>query len=307
MTAAVTDFSQFTALRRGAEAGDAGTLRAVAGQFEALFIETLLRNARETSFGDSPFESSFDSGERQEMYRGLLDRQLAVEMAGGRGIGLADMLVRQLGGDAPPAPGRAAPPAAGGIFRLPASGRAAPGAAAPAWQTPSEFVRDVWPHARRAARRLGVAPEAIVAQAALESGWGQRVMRGPDGASSLNLFGIKAGDGWRGSTVVRQTVEYTDGVAHREFAKFRSYPDLAAAFDDYAELLTGQARYRDVTNRGSDTTGFARALADAGYATDPAYAEKITRVLGSDTLREALAPLKRTANLSIAAGVPPGR
>ena len=304
MTAAVTDFSQFTALRRGAETGDADTLRAVAGQFEALFIETLLKNARATSFGDSPFESSFDSGEGQEMYRGLLDRQLAVEMAAGRGIGLADMLVRQLGGDGP-APGREAPPV-GATFRLPASGRGAPKDAAPAWETPAEFVRDAWPHARRAARRLGVAPEAIIAQAALESGWGQRVPRRPDGTSSLNLFGIKAGDGWRGRTVVRPTVEYTDGVARREFAKFRSYPDLGAAFDDYADLLTGHARYRDVTNRGSDTAGFARALANAGYATDPAYAEKIARVLGSDTLREALAPLKRTANLPIAAGMPPG-
>ncbi len=290
MTAAVTDFSQFAALRKGAERQDPATLRAVAGQFEALFIETMLKNARDASLGDPIFGQS----DQHDMYRGLLDRQLSVEMASGRGIGLAELLVRQLGGESG-APAAGGEPGSG-AFRLPASApvTAASGTAgAPSgWSGPLEFARAVWPHALAAARKIGVAPEAILAQAALESGWGQQVMQLADGSSSFNLFGIKAGPDWQGPTAVRPTVEYVDGIARRETARFRAYPGLSETFDDYARLLGEHPRYASVRGRGDDTRGFAQALQSAGYATDPAYADKITRVLASGVLKQALGALK---------------
>lgn len=349
MTAAVTDFSQFAALRAGAGRHDPATLRAVAGQFEALFIETLLKNVREASLADPIFGQS----DQYDMYRGILDRQLSVEMASGRGIGLAEMLVRQLGGETHAAAADGVP--AGSEYRLPAraakqavaaadaaatqadaageaaaDGKAAaaaelapsadiaasaevasarhasgaPGAAAatekpPAWSSPVEFARAVWPHALNAARKIGVAPEAILAQAALESGWGQHVMQRADGSSSFNLFGIKAGAGWQGPSATRPTVEYVDGVARRETARFRAYADLSETFDDYARLLGEHPRYAAVRNRGGDTQGFARALQSAGYATDPAYADKIGQVLRSGVLKEALGALKHFASRPI--------
>lgn len=301
MTAApVTDFGQYAALRRGAERDDPAALREVAGQFEALFIESMLKNMRDTSLGESLFADS----DQHKMYQGMLDQQLSVEMAGGRGIGLAEMLVRQMGGEAGSAP------ATPGSFMLPAA-RAAGSVASlptdsassrPSWSSPVDFAKDVWPHAERAARQLNVAPEAILAQAALETGWGRHVMAGPDGASSLNLFGIKAGSAWQGGSVAKATIEYEGGVARREVAKFRSYPDVASTFDDYVELIGQHPRYAAVRNQGGDAQAFARALQESGYATDPAYAEKIGNVLKGETMQEALHALKTGRFLPIPTG-----
>lgn len=294
MTAAITDFNQFDALRRGAEWSDPSTLRAVAGQFEALFIGTLLKNMRETSLGDPIFGQSH----QYEMYRDMLDQQLSVEMASGRGMGLADMLVRQLGGD-PEGGAVGAVPAAPRSFRLPASRGVAEAPPQPVWSSPEEFAKDVWPYVERAAKTLKVAPAAILAQAALESGWGRHVMQRADGSSSLNLFGIKAGPDWEGASTTRSTIEYADGVAYRERASFRAYPDIAATFEDYARLIGEHPRYTSARNRGSDVTGFARALQEAGYATDPAYADKIAEVLRGGTMRKAIDALKNIGKLPI--------
>jgi flagellar protein FlgJ len=280
--AAVTDFGQFAALRRGADGNDPAALREVAGQFEALFIQSMLKNMRDASLADPVFGDS----EQHEMYQGMLDQQLSVEMASGRGIGLAEMLVRQMGGEV------ASLPSSPGEFRLPASLPAGSSASLPGWSSPADFAKDVWPHAERAALRLNVAPEAILAQAALETGWGRHVMPRSDGASSLNLFGIKAGSGWQGGSVAKATVEYAEGVARHEVARFRAYPDVAATFDDYAQLLGEHPRYAAARNHGSDASAFAQALQEAGYATDPSYAEKIEGVLKGDTMQEALRALK---------------
>lgn len=263
MTAAITDFTQFASLRAGAEHEDPAVLREVAGQFEALFIEMMLKNMREASLGDTLLG---DSNQR-EMYEGMLDQQLALEMASGRGIGLADMLVRQLGGSAE------APPMS---------------PAKPQWDDAKDFARDLWPHAERAALRLNVAPEAILAQAALETGWGAHVPHGRDGSSSNNLFGIKAGVSWPGNSVIKGTVEFDGDVARHEQARFRAYDDVGQTFDDYATLLTNNPRYSAVGDHGGDIDGFAEALQASGYATDPSYADKLKRVAGSDTMRDAL-------------------
>lgn len=282
MTATITDFGQFTTLRADADRNDPAALREVATQFEALFVQSLLKNMRGAQLAEPMFGS-----DQMDMYQDMFDQQLSLEMASGRGIGLADVLVRQLGGQG------AVPDAPAGFAQgTPASGA---GASLPAWSDPDRFVDAVWPHAERAGRRLGVAPQALVAQAALETGWGQHVMRGADGQPSYNLFGIKAGGGWTGDSVAKPTLEYTNGVAERRVERFRAYPDVAAAFDDYARLIEGD-RYRAARDRQSDTAGFAAALQQAGYATDPHYADKIDRVLASDTMQRALSGLKNYAS-----------
>lgn len=276
--AAITDFSQFSALRHGAAENDPAVLREVAGQFEALFVQTLLKNMRNSELAEPLFGS-----EQHDMYQEMMDQQLSLQMSRGRGIGLADMLVRQLGGEAPkmsPTPEQFLRP----VSLVPEKPIRPEGASGP-WASPVDFARDIWPHAQRAASRLNVAPEALLAQAALETGWGEHVMSRSDGASSLNLFGIKASGGWSGDSVTRSTVEYSDGLARQERAKFRAYPDLGAAFDDYAALISANPRYAAVRDSGTDGHGFARALQEAGYATDPLYAKKISRILESDTMR----------------------
>jgi flagellar protein FlgJ len=287
MTAPITDFNQYAGLRLAAGKNDPAALREVAGQFEALFVQSLLKNMREASLA----EPMFGGSDQHAMFQEMLDQQLALEMANGRGMGLAEMLVRQLGGDA--VPGSSAPRGAGLPMSLvPEAAR--PG---PLWSDPKAFAQDVWPHAQRAAERLNVAPEAILAQAALETGWGAHVPGRSDGRSSYNLFGIKAGQSWSGDSVPRRTLEFDGTVPRFETARFRAYGSVAATFDDYAKLISGNPRYAAVTDHGSDTGAFAEALQDSGYATDPAYAAKLKRILASDTMREALGGLKNSGAL----------
>ena len=140
------------------------------------------------------------------------------------------------------------------------------------------FLDSIAPWARQAAQRLGVAPELVQAHAALESGWGQRPLRTADGASSHNLFGIKAGAGWEGAAGESTTTEYVNGAALKTRERFRAYPDAASAFQDYARVLTDNPRYRAALNTGNDTQAFAQGLARGGYATDPGYAAKLARI-----------------------------
>ena len=183
MSGAITDFNQYAGLRLAAENKDPAILREVAGQFEALFIQTLMKNMREASLGDPVLGNS----DQHEMYQEMMDQQLAVEMASGKGIGLADMLVRQLGGDSPPtssADGTAMPARVAGTrgSRL-----------NELWSDAKSFAADIWPHAKKIAKRLNVAPEGILAQVALETGWGKHVPQRPDGGSrKLTPFAVIA-------------------------------------------------------------------------------------------------------------------
>lgn len=169
----------------------------------------------------------------------------------------------------------------GALLRARAAGLvASPDNATAAGAAPERqaFLDSIAPWARQAARQLGVAPELVQAHAALESGWGQRPLRGADGASSHNLFGIKAGASWDGVTADATTTEYVNGAAVSTRERFRAYPDAASAFQDYARLLLDNPRYRAALNTGSDAHAFAAGLARGGYATDPAYAAKLARI-----------------------------
>ena len=159
-----------------------------------------------------------------------------------------------------------------------------------------DFVRRIWPHAERAAGRLGTEPKAIVAQAALETGWGQKQIRGRDGVSSNNLFGIKADSRWPGELLAVRTLEYSGDVARSQVDKFRAYADLEQGFEDYVDFLQTNPRYGMSAETRLNADDYVQRLQSAGYATDPRYAEKIQRIMNSDRLEKTIADIKVTAN-----------
>ena len=143
-----------------------------------------------------------------------------------------------------------------------------------------QFLASIKPWTEETGARLGVAPEIVAAHAALESGWGQRPLRQGTGADTNNLFGSKAGGKWQGEVASNVTTEYEagSGTALKKTERFRSYPDQASAFRDYAQVLLDNPRYRGALNTGSDAHAFAQGLARGGYATDPNYAAKLTQL-----------------------------
>jgi flagellar protein FlgJ len=153
----------------------------------------------------------------------------------------------------------------------------------------------MWPHAQRVAEQFGVAPEVLIAQAALETGWGKSVPQHSDGRSSHNLFGIKADKGWSGKRVVNTTLEFIDGLPVRRRDPFRAYGSYADSFADYANFLNSNPRYQTALSVRENKSAFVHALHQAGYATDPEYAAKIERVMDSDAFKKGLQGLKFTA------------
>lgn len=291
------DFSRFSALRQSSQVDGAGTLEQVADEFEAMLVELMLKAARSADSGDGLFDSAAG-----DTYQDMFDQQLARTLASQQDLGIGRVLSQQLAGliegddaDRALAERQREAGSDGALRPLPIDLRrqagpspyARPARAATAQEPftgdPGErresFIAALAPHAEQAARALGVAPRAILAQAALETGWGRHVMSHADGRSSHNYFGIKAGPGWRGEVIEVPTTEYVDGRAVTVDAAFRSYPDAAAAFRDYTGLLGHSPRYREAVGQGRDGAGFARGLAAAGYATDPLYAEKIIAII----------------------------
>lgn len=277
-------------LRTNASATPEKALRDAAKQFETLFMNMLMKSMRQAVPQDGPLDS-----EQSRMYTSMLDQQLAQNMAN-RGLGLADVMVRQLSRNA-----AAAAKGAGEAGVAPAdttkagtektSATSAPVDAAPRSSISSrsrDFVNRFWPHAVEASRETGLPAHFILGQAALESGWGAHETRNGNGAPTYNLFNIKAGQSWRGQSSETSTTEYVGGAAQKTAARFRSYSSYAEAFRDYASLLKTNGRYSRVLESGNDPAQFASELQKAGYATDPAYASKLTRIITGNAMRSGL-------------------
>jgi peptidoglycan hydrolase FlgJ len=294
-----TDFQGLSGLRAESRKNDPETLREVAGQFEALFIQMMLKSMRDASLGEGLMDS-----EHVKTYQTMFDQQIALDLSKRSKLGLADMMVRQL---SPRADAQAGAPdktqmtvdsgtPPGAPLVMPAVPLQTQPTGTPGqkpvqdWRpdTPESFVKQLWPHAQRAADELGTAPELLVAQAALETGWGQHMIRGQDGRNSFNLFGIKADAHWQGARALTETVEFRDGLMCRERAPFRAYSSLAESFADYVSFLKANPRYRQALDKAGDASAFAQALSAAGYATDPDYHGKIKQIMDSSRLREAV-------------------
>lgn len=282
--ALASDVRSLDALRSKAASDPRAALREAAKAFESLFMQELMKSMRAATISSGLLDND---GTR--LGTELLDQQLSTKLGGMPG-GLADAIERQLqrqmglvGGPVPSAD-RANPmavpvgaPASATTVRLPQQAAAA-------------FVDQHGDAARAVQAQSGIPASFMISQAALETGWGRREIRHADGSTSHNLFGIKAGPGWRGPVAEVTTTEYVNGQPQKVTARFRAYASYAESFADYARLIKSSPRYAAVAAAGGDATGFAQGLQRAGYATDPAYAEKLTRVINT-TLR-----LQRTSS-----------
>src|SRR5471032_3545894 len=290
-------------LRKSAQANSPQAMKQAATQFEAMFVNMMMKSMRDASPQDGLTDSS-----QTKMFTSMLDQQTSQNIAK-KGIGIADMLMRQLskttnaqalavGGGAADAAADASsssalsPALAGALdaARLQRSINAAGGNAnvggsaggAAAKTQPAhgrDFQQKLGASADAASQTTGIPAKFMLGQAALESGWGKREIKGGDGKTSHNLFGIKAGADWKGKTVSATTTEYVNGKAQSKVEKFRAYDSYADSFKDYANLLASNPRYQKVLASGGDASSFAQGLQRAGYATDPQYANKLTSII----------------------------
>ena len=281
-----TDLNGLAALKNAPSSPEA--IHAVAQQVEALFLQMMLKSMRDASATDGETVSNETS-----MYQDMFDKQVALTLSKHQDLGLTRLFERQLGGKA--APGAPAAATSSPTIRGPAPPRtsadgrsqtsAASGGIA---EHAARFVSQVLPTIRRAAQALGVNPLGLLAQAALETGWGQRMPRTADGSPSLNMFGIKAGEEWNGARAVADTVEFNGGVATQRRTAFRAYGSIEESVGDFASLLSNSPRYRDAIAAGGSAQAYVQSIAKSGYATDPDYGNKLNQILNSSTLRAAL-------------------
>ncbi|VWC46476.1 flagellar rod assembly protein FlgJ [Burkholderia lata] len=306
------DVQGFDALRAQARQSPQAGAKAVAGQFDAMFTQMMLKSMRDAS----PDGGLFDS-HTSKMYTSMLDQQLAQQMST-RGIGVADALMKQLlrnagqgaGSDTAAdvgaaglgADGFGASGNEGGLAAMNAMAKAYANSAnngglagtrgysagsaltpplkgASGVQDADAFVDRLAGPAQAASASTGIPARFIVGQAALESGWGKREIRAGDGSTSYNVFGIKATKGWTGRTVSALTTEYVNGTPRRVVAKFRAYDSYEHAMTDYANLLKNNPRYSGVLSASRSVEGFAHGMQKAGYATDPNYAKKLISIM----------------------------
>ncbi len=251
-------------LRDRVQRNDPDAMREVAVQFEALVMNLMLKSARDAGSGEGLFD-----GPNTRQYLELMDQQVSLALARQGGLGVAKML----GVDPEPVEGMAV--AHRNRLDTPPDARG--------------FVKDLLPHVHSAANALGVDPKLLVAQAALESGWGRAELTHANGSPAFNLFAIKAGSGWDGDTVAQHTLEFVNGMPERRFEQFRAYPDLAAGMADYVGLVKRMTGASDAERGQFAPENFVEALTRAGYATDPDYGNKWLAVYRGDRLGEAFA------------------
>ncbi len=289
----IQDISGLDKLRQQAVHGDKShekqALKAAAHQFESIFTSMLLKSMRKAN---SNFKSDLFNDKDQQVYRQMLDEQMASDLSSSGSLGLADMIVKQLSVNLPddakdahgaphvanhtnfqrPATSVTAEPA------LAASGEIQPPQSQPAsFDSPQSFIHTMRPYAEKAAKMLGVEPSLLLAQAALETGWGKKVVKNAH-ESSNNLFNIKADPRWNGDKVTTQTLEFEDGTPVKQVAAFRAYPSYQDSFNDYVRFLNDNPRYQSALKSNQNSENFIRGIHSAGYATDPNYADKVLKV-----------------------------
>jgi flagellar protein FlgJ len=302
------DVQGFDAMRAQANAAPQAGLKAAAKQFDTVFTQMMLKSMREATPSDSPFDSHDTA-----TFTSMLDQQMAQNM-GSKGIGVADMMLKQLmrNAGAGTQPGLNAGGAAAGDSSANAGNIAAMNAMAKAYANAAAsgtskdalagkgysansalepqargvgtdkvagFVDRLAAPAQAASAATGIPARFIIGQAALESGWGKREIKNADGSTSHNVFGIKATSDWTGKTTNAVTTEYVNGKPQKVVEKFRAYDSYEDALTDYASVLKGNPRYAPVVEASRDAAGFAHGMQKAGYATDPQYAKKLISIM----------------------------
>jgi len=323
-----TDFQALSALRSEAHHSPTEALDDVASQFESLFVQMMLKSMRDATIEGGLFDSN-----QLELYQQMFDQQISLDISQNGGVGLAETLSSQLGGQQTADLQQTTIDQAKSVEPLVALNRnvgeikrqvmelygasndsathsnnvtplvdvnAETNRETTQWlpASPEEFIRNIWNHAVDAAKELGVDPAVLVAQSALETGWGKKVIQADQG-SSFNLFGIKADGRWGGKAATVNTVEFRDGLAVMEKASFRAYDSLASAFNDYVDFLKGNPRYQQALDKVANNEEFLAELQGAGYATDPHYADKILGILGKGQYSSVINELKNSQELPL--------
>jgi flagellar protein FlgJ len=333
-----TDFNGLASLKNQARKDSPEALKEVARQFEAIFLSNVLKGMRSAKLADGIMDN-----DQSKFYNELYDQQLAVHLSGKPGVGLADLIVKQLSHDQPDndqpdneKPGienylnrsagtqkilsqypqavdkhvgyasrtsteqkvRDAYPTADTTGSqiiinayIPDSGPLDKMTEIPLKddhtlpiQSVEDFVRQLRPYAEQAAKELGVEPGVILAQAALETGWGRSLIKNSNGSNSFNLFNIKADKAWQGKQAQVPTLEFEQGIAKKVNAGFRSYASFQESFQDYADFIKANPRYGDALKQAGNGERYLHELQRAGYATDPNYANKVMSIYHSDTM-----------------------
>lgn len=285
---------------------DPEALREISKKFEAMFVQQMLKSMRDANavFGEDNVFSSKETEFHQEM----MDQQMVLNLTSGEGIGLAKTMFQQMQKlyGHPVAPdaesdsiktlernlrplsitpfGPSIKPLASALNET----SVRTGTKTAVAQTQEEFLTKMKPYAEKAAAELNVGTDVLLAQAALETGWGKHLIHDTQGNNTFNIFNIKA-MGWQGKSVTVNTLENKQGVTQQERAGFRQYDDYAQSFADYVSLIKNNTRYKDALAVGDDSAAYAEALQKAGYATDPDYADKIKNLLNSDSIRSVVA------------------
>ena len=298
---AYTDLSSVNAIRTLGRSDKNQALEKIAQQFESMMVQMMMKSMREANAAFS--EGSMFSSPAGDMYEDMYDDQIALSLSQGRGLGVAEVMVRQLRQRFGEPQQKAVDTGVGDymdrkipqqVMKAPAPSGLSTEAAASVEQpaqfdgSVAGFVDALLPLAQQAAAKLGIDPEVLLAQSALETGWGKKVSIDGSGQSSNNMFNIKADKRWPGATVQVNTVEFNNGVPVPERASFRVYNNAQHSFDDYVAFVSESPRYSRATSaQGSEQ--FVRELSAAGYATDPQYADKIIGIINSAPLQQALA------------------
>lgn len=302
LASAAWDAQSLNELKAKAGEDPAANIRPVARQVEGMFVQMMLKSMREALPKDGLFSS-----ENTRLYTSMYDQQIAQQMTAGKGLGLAEMMVKQMAPEQPlPAEERPAGPMKFPLetvmsFQNKALTQMVQKAVPRNYDVllsgdSKAFLAELSQPAQLASQQSGVPHHLILAQAALESGWGQRQIRRENGEPSYNLFGVKASGTWKGPVTEITTTEYENGEAKKVKAKFRVYSSYLEALSDYVGLLTRNPRYAAVTRAASAEQG-ALALQDAGYATDPEYARKLTNMI--QQLKAVSDKVSKTYSMSI--------
>lgn len=278
-----TDFQGLADLRRVAKQDSDAALEEVAAQFEAIFIQMMLKSMRDASLSEGIFDS-----DQSEMYMSMFDQQIALDLSSKGAFGIAALMVQQLANNKISQSNSVSTPISGSLTDTKRSypqgkvesvkGKEV----VPEFTSPQAFIDYMLPKAEQAAIKLGIDSQVLIAQAALETGWGHKIIKRDDGSSTYNLFGIKADQRWSGAEATVGTLEYSDGLMKREMANFRAYDSFQQSFDDYVDFVKQGPRYQRALGHDGSARHYIQALQEEGYATDPAYAEKVIDIMQRD-------------------------
>ncbi|MFY8326039.1 flagellar assembly peptidoglycan hydrolase FlgJ [Pseudoalteromonas sp. ZZD1] len=308
------DLGNLDSLRQSALKSDASSdaskeaLQKAAAQFESIFTQMLLKSMRKANEAfedkDSPFNSS-----GVKFFEEMHDQQLSVELSSNGSLGLADLIVQQLSPDGKEfMPGSVlrsvddftSDKRANGTIKNTESAEVVPTTKADNTAKQSNnfddvesFISTVWEHAKTAAEKIGLNPAVMVAQAALETGWGKHIINKADGSSSNNLFNIKSDRSWQGDKASKVTLEFEQGMPVKKQASFRAYESIKDSVNDFVDFLNENPRYQEALENTAKPAAFLDSLQKAGYATDPNYADKIKQVLNRTELKTLAATLVR--------------